>query len=142
MVLRRKRGSTTGNPTIAIAIGTATALILSVSLCAVISGLIHNENIPIQSSGTYVILAQGIGSLIGAGVACYIANEQRLITGLITAVAYWGCLIACTALFLDGEYRGVGISMSVILIAACVTALSGIRTKNRKYFKPRKRPYR
>lgn len=142
MSVRKKRGNFALSPLAAIVIGAVTALAFSTLICVLLASMISSGKMSFSAAEKMIILTQGIAALLGAWIAAGIAKQKRVQICLITAGAYFLCLLAMTALLFGGQYKGLVLPLFSVLTGAGVAALSGIRTKNGKKLKALKRSYR
>lgn len=80
--------------------------------------------------GILVILM--LSSVAGSTVSTRIAGTRRLLTGVTTAIIYFVCLLACTALFFEGMYKGVGVTALVLLAGGVVPVLLSVNGREKR----------
>ena len=142
MSFKKKQSVRSGDPAAAIAIGAVAALILSIALCAVITGVVSSGNTDIQSVGIWIYAVQGVCCFLGAMAGAIVAAGKRMQVCLLTALAYFLCLLAMTALLFGGQYSGVIMSAMMVMLGGLAAGLLGIRTKKGMKIKGIKRSYR
>ena len=99
--------------------------------------MISKGSLQESSIGYAALVVLLLSSALGASMAAGITERKKMFTGIITALTYGICLLACTALFFGGQYQGVGVTMLVILAGGVLPALIGNKEK-KKYKSVRK----
>lgn len=89
--------------------------------------------------GTMVILL--VSSFLGAMIAAGVIKHRKMMVCLLSGAAYLLCLLACTALFLGGQYQGVGVSVLLILAGCVAAALTDLRKRGSSNKKSRRKMY-
>ena len=113
----------------AIAIGTSAALLATLAGCALCAWLVSAEMIPETAMGYCAPIVLLISSFTGGKVAIGRTQDMRLVMGGAVAVCYVLAMLAVTALFFNGMYQRVGITMLVAMGGGAVAAILGNRVK-------------
>ena len=130
--MKRKKQSLSGMPA-GIAIGSASALVMTLAGTMVLTAMITGEKIQ-QEQMVYgaagVIL---LSSFLNAWITAGITGGKRLICALISASVYMLTLLCMTALFFEGIYADIGVTSLLIFGAAIAAALVGPKRKDAHY---------
>ena len=108
-----------------VCIGVLVSLFITLIGAGVISWLLSGEKIPEGTQNYGVVLILLLSSAAGAGTAIAVSKAKRLVVSLLVGGGYYLILLACTALFFDGQYQGVGVTALVILAGCIGTVLAG-----------------
>ena len=100
--------------------GVALALVLTLISVAILSALIQNESLSVQSSHIWISATVIISVMAGAIVAAARAGQGNAIVCGITALAYGFVLLAVGILFFDGSVRGIGGRLLAILVGGAI----------------------
>ena len=80
--------------------------------------------------GTVLIIL--LSSFIGSLITMLGVDRRKLITSGLFAVGYWGILLAITALFFEGRYSGVGVTLLLVVAGSVMPALLSVRGGNKR----------
>lgn len=116
-----------------LAVGAAVSMIITVIVSAVSAHLISSELIGQDKIGYCAILALITASIAGARTAEKRIKRQRLLVCALSGLVYYCLLLALTALFFGGQYKGMGVTFIVVLMGSTTTVLMGNREGKRKY---------
>ncbi len=97
-----------------IAMGTSLAVITTVGGAAIMASLIGNESIPENAMKTGCMLIHFLSAALGSLLSAAVTKQKRLPVCIITAAAYFGILLAMTALLFEGQYQGVWLTALII----------------------------
>lgn len=100
----------------------AALTLLGTALCA---AMVSAETIPEQASGYSALAILFLAALGGAATGAGKAKNKRLYVCLAVAGIYMMLLLAMTAVFFEGQYSGVGVTVLVLLSASIVAAMIG-----------------
>ena len=130
--MKRKKQRLSGMPA-GIAIGSASALVMTLAGTMVLTAMITGEKIQ-QEQMAYgaagVIL---LSSFLNAWITAGIAGGKRLLCALISASVYMLTLLCMSALFFEGIYADIGVTSLLIFGAAIAAALLGHKRKDAHY---------
>lgn len=99
-----------------------TVCILSVTVnTAAVATLVSAGTVKEDSVNIWMILVHFISIILGSTVVMGKNKDKRLVTSLFVGVLYIAVLLSITALFLDGMYQGVLVTMFVV-ISGCFAA--------------------
>ena len=130
MVSERKLTGRATSISAGVALGAGVSIVTTIIICAVCAHLITKEIIGQTHMGYCVILAMLTATILGGMTASGKVKRRKPIICLLSGGSYFTVLIAITALFFGGRYRGMGITFLVILIGSCASALIVVRRKN------------
>ena len=125
----------TGLP-ISAGIGTLISLLVTLAGSAIVTWLIITEKAGEGSIAVASVVIQLLASIIGAWCAVAVSKQQRLQAVLLSGVGYYLVLLATTALFFGGQYKGLGIT-ALIVFAGCglVVLISGKNSSKKRWSK-------
>ena len=69
------------------------------------------------------------------GSALFMRGQKSIAAALLFAGTFWALLLAITALFFDGMYHGITVTLLLILGGGLLPLFTGKRTKSRPYSK-------
>lgn len=107
-------------------IGGATGVILSILCASLLAWLISSERLgqgSINSGSLLILLA---GSAVAAIVAISLFREKRLLVCAMGALSFALIMLAMTAVFFEGQYNGVMVSVLVIISGSGSVCLLGL----------------
>ena len=141
MVSERKlTGRATSIPA-GLAFGAGVSIVTTIIICAVSAHLITKEVIGQNNMGYCAIIAMLTATILGGMTASGKVKRRKPTICLLSGGSYFTVLIAITALFFGGYYRGMGITFLVILIGSCASALLVVRKKNTAPMRKRKKTH-
>ena len=132
-------GKTMGIPS-GIAIGTLISLVVSIVGAAVSAWLVSSEKIGEGGIGYAALVVVALAAVSGAWFSTSVIKRLRLQMCLLSGGCYFLCLLAVTALFFEGQYRGIGSVVIAILCGCGIVALAPM--KKNQFKSKRKRGYR
>ena len=130
MKIKRKMNSKELSLPMGIGLGLLICAIMTIAGTAAISHLTLTERIGEQSIGIWSKVVLFLAVLIGAWSAVTATKQKRLQVCLITGGIYSLLLLSATAMFFGGRYRGVGISLLVVLAASAFVAFMPVKIKH------------
>jgi len=107
---------------------TVSALVASVST-GLFAIMIYEEIIPEGSVGYCSLVTLLISSITGASVATSKCGKEKIYISLIIGIVYCALLMTITALFFGGEFRGIWVTIMVVL-SGCMIAIITKRNRN------------
>ena len=137
-----KKMTSANNPSnlpVGIGLGVLTSILITLLCAAGITHLITSEKMADSSMGYVVPGVLFLAALAGAWVAAVRTKRLRLPVCLLEGGGYFLALLATTALFFGGQYKGIWASALVILLGSLLTAVlpsvgqKKIKVKNRAY---------
>ena len=122
-----KQNRVTGKETLAgsLALGAGMCMVVTLLLTAVSAALVSAGTLQESATGYIAMIILFLGALAGAAAGGSKRQEKRLYVCLLIAAVYLGMLLALTAAFFGGQYRGVGVASLVLLSGAFVGAMAG-----------------
>lgn len=131
MIVHQKvTGRATSIP-VGLAAGLGMAVGFSTLAIALAAYLISEAYLPMDAIGYCAIITLLGSSYFGAKVATGKIKRLRIQMSLISGGIYFLLLLAITAIFLKGEYEGVGVTLFVVASGAILSAITGNSDKNR-----------
>ena len=132
--LTRDRSKATVIP-IAVGIGLGVAWILTILGAVVLTFALAGETISMDAMGFGIVVVLFVSTFTGSMIAVWYAKGQRMQISMITAGVYFLTLLAMNAIFFGGEYKGVWVSLLVVVLAGAVAAFvgtGGVKTRKHK----------
>lgn len=124
-----------------VGIAAITSIVTTLLMSGILAWLVLTERVgeSVVGYGAMVILL--VSSFFGAMIAAGMIKHRKMMVCLLSGAAYFLCLLACTALFLGGQYQGVGISALLILVGSAGAALTDLRKGGSFNKKSRRKMY-
>lgn len=123
-----------------IGLGVLTSMILTIIGAIVISALVSNESITESSVSVWSVAVRTVAAFAGSAVSTALLKQRLLMVSAITGAGYLLLLLACTALFFGGEYRGFWVGSILIMVSSMICAFlplikgkKGIRKHHKIY---------
>ena len=139
MIVHQKvTGRATSIP-VGLAAGLGMSVGFSTLVIAIAAYLISEAYLPMDSIGYCAIITLLGSSYLGAKVATGKIKRLRIQMSLISGAIYFLLLLVITAIFLKGEYEGVGVTLFVVASGAILSAITGNSDKNRTRKRIRKK---
>ena len=130
----------TGNSIpLGLAVGCITGLAITVGGSAICARLIAKEIIREDAESYCVIALILVSSMLGAMTAAAKIKRKRVYVCALTGAAYYGILLATTARFFDGSFRGMGVTALLVLAGCGCAALAGLKKDRPAYQKKKRR---
>ena len=115
-----------------MALGACVSMVMALVLCGTGAILLSTERVGEDSIGAITVVTLMVSSIIGALTAIRQAGQQKLLVSIGTGCVFYLMLLACTAMFFDGAYYGLGATALVILAGCCCGALLSLRENKPK----------
>lgn len=112
-----------------LAIGTAVSFILTLLAALLMGQLIDKEKLQWEQVGYGIMATLLAASFFGSKVSYTKIRRQRFLICLLSGAAYFGLLLAITALFFGGQYDGVWVTGALILAGSGSAGLLGLGGK-------------
>ena len=125
MIVHQKLTGRASSIPVGLASGLGIAVGVTTLAIAIAAYLISNEYLPIESIGYCALFTLLVSSYLGAKVASGKIKRMRLQMSLICGGIYFLLLLMITAIFLKGEYKGVGATLFVVASGAILSAITG-----------------
>lgn len=103
------------NTAAAVLTGVGVSIVVTFVGTLAIALLVMKETISDQSIGYCVLGLTLAASMVGSITTTQILKSKLLIVSLATSVTFALVLLSVTAMFFGGEYRGVAITLPVII---------------------------
>lgn len=127
-----------GKIVVTLLIASLLGLAVSLLVAAVGGYLVEAETVGQSAENGFVVTALLLGSLAAAMVAVKKGQGARIVLSLAGAGTYFLLLLCCGALVFDGIRSGVGMTALVVLCAALVVWIFGLKgNKKTKYRLPK-----
>lgn len=110
-----------------IGIGLAVSVGITGASIAVLAKLVDSETMPWENVGYGIMVMLLAASFFGALIAYGKIKRQRLMVCLLTGAAFFGTLLALTALFFGGQFDGALFSFLLVLAGSGAAGLLGLR---------------
>ena len=125
MVSNQKRTGTAMSIPAGLALGGAVSLALTLAFSAVIALLAVKGIISESSIGYGVMLLLLISATLGTATANAKIKRRKLMISGLSGLIYYAILLAITALFFGGQYKGMGVTALMILAGSGLQLLTG-----------------
>ena len=132
MTVNRKPTGTAVPMPKGLAVGTLSAVAMTLAGCLVVSYLVDRQWLVWDSIGYAVLVILLLSAWTAAALASGMVKRQRLMVCLMAGGCYLLSLLAATALFFGGRYSGVGETGLLILCGSLLGVFTPTRRKNRK----------
>lgn len=126
MIPKQKAGQALSVPA-GIGAGVATAIAITLILAAIISWLISVEKLGEQFIGYGSLITLLVSSSAGSAVAIHAVKQKLAITSVLTGLIYYIILLSVTALFFEGQYQAMGVTLLVIAAGSIGVYLASLR---------------
>ena len=123
MAKQQKPFSDGGELGTALASGVVASMLSAVILCGVLAYLVASERISENSIGYGVMAILFVSSLLGGCISKYRERNRGILCCVVSGIMFLFVLVGVTALFFDGEFRGVIPNTSMILCGSAVAAI-------------------
>ena len=122
-----------------LALGVATALLVTVIGSGAAAWVILRRIVSEGASGYLVMVILLLSSGVGASVAAGSIQRLRGQICLAAGAGYYLCLLAVTAVFLGGQYRGMGVTAVMVFCGSVLVILLAPGGQNRAGCRRRKK---
>ena len=127
MVANRKVTGRAWSVPAGIGMGVAVAMMITLTGALLTAWLIHWERIPQDAVGYCAMVILLMASAAGAYTAQWLVKRQRMVVCAVASAAYYGALLAVTALFFGGQYQGMGVTAAVVFCGCAIIILLGLK---------------
>lgn len=115
--------------------GAVVSILVTLVASAACAALVSKEVIAEQTIAYFAIAVLLLASIAGAKAGSLKMKEKKLAVCLMIGLIYACLLLSATAMFFDGQYQAVGVSLIVILSGSVLAVL--LRVKHEKKLKKR-----
>lgn len=112
-----------------IGIGLIVGILVTLGGAFLLAWLMDAQRVQENGAGYGVMIITFIAAVMGSITAIRLTGQHKLPVSLVTGICYYAVLLACTAMFFGGQYRGVGETALIILAGSLSVALIGARGK-------------
>jgi putative membrane protein (TIGR04086 family) len=112
-----------------VSVGMAVSLVITLVGAFVLGWLINQETLAINSVGYGAMVILLAASFLGALTAKVRIKHRYLVVCLLTGVGYYLVLLGITAMFFGGQYRGMGVTLALVLAGSGAAGLLSIKKK-------------
>lgn len=127
MVVNQKATGRAVSMPMGLLIGVSVSMGLTLAAAAILAKLLDSEKLAWENVGYGIEATLILAAFCGAMTACRKTKRQRLAVCGISALLYFGILLAITALFFGGQYQAVWLTAILILAGSGSAALLGLR---------------
>lgn len=132
MVTANKAKGTATSMLTGIIFGVLLSLVYTCALAAIVTGLVLNGKIEESIIGYFVMGILITGAALGSLLAAVKIKRRWMMVCLLTGAGFYLTLLISTAVFLGGNYRGLGVSGLLVLIGSLISGIAGLsRNKSR-----------
>lgn len=125
MVMNRKVTGTASSMPAGLAAGAILSAAFTVLGALIAAHLISKEIIGQDKIGYCSMIILLIASFTGSSIACGKIKRRRLLVSGISCLIYYAMLLAATALFFDGIYEGMGVTVLLIICGSAFSVITG-----------------
>lgn len=125
--MKRNMASNVKSLPLSIFIGVLVSLVVTLISAGVQAFLIAEEKMTMSTLGYGALLTVIISVLTGSVTGILTAGNKHLLVSLITAGAYFLCLLSVTALFFGGQYENLLPTLIAVLGSGLAAALLSLR---------------
>ena len=129
MAMKLKKGITVP---MGIVVGVLSSVILTVVGMLIVTSLVLNERVDVGGIGAIVFFVQVVASALGAWLSAKLVQDKKLLAGGLAALGLFLILLSINAVFFDGMFANVGITVLAILAGFGVSLLPKLRKKSSK----------
>ena len=127
MVANRKVTGKAASMPAGLAAGGGVSLGLTVALAALVAKLVDGGTLGEGSIGYCAMGILLLSALAGAAVAVGRIKRQRMLVCSLSGAVYYGLLLAMTAMFFGGQYKGMGVTALMVLCGCALAVLPELR---------------
>ena len=127
--MRKSRKERTLTVPVGIAIGCCTSLAVTLLGALFAAVLLNEDQMKMNSVGYFVMVVTLMSVAAGSVVSAKLVKRLKLPVGLASGAAYFLALLGITALFFEGQYQGVWVTVLLITGGSMSTLLIGLREK-------------
>lgn len=109
---------------------------------AVMSGLIIHEVLRETGIGYCAMIVLVISSLLASMTAVRAVKQKLAVVSALSGLIYYAMLVGANALFLKGEYEGMGVTALLVLAGSGTALLLGLRPQKARYSQGGKKKHR
>ena len=130
--MENKKVSLNGrNAVSAIGLGVVISVVFMFVATFVVSALLMNQTIEIESVGVPVLIVTELSVLVGCAFSTLRMRRRVLPVAVATSLGLFIIQIGITALFFDGQYHGMIVTLITLLGGAVATSLIVLKHLNR-----------
>lgn len=126
MTLKRTAGKTSSIP-LSLAIGAGAGILVMLMTAALGALAVAQEWINEDAITIVSIVITVLASAVAAITSASLAGKRKLQLSLLSGVVLIVILLACNAMFFDGQYSGVGRSVIAIFATCAAASILAIR---------------
>ena len=123
-----------------LAIAGVVSMITTVIIAVIGAILISREIMSQEHIGYCVMLALLVGATAGSVTAASKIKHRKALVTMLSGVVYYLVLLLVTTLFFGGQYRGMGVTLLVIICGSILGLIlvnrkrdDGVRRRHKKY---------
>ena len=111
--------------------GVACSFLVTMVVTAIFAAMISKKLIPEERIDYCTVVILLVSTIAGAVIAIS-KCDKRVLTGIYIGIAYLAMLLTLTAILFGGEYQRIGVTSSIVLIAAMLRKNGSKNLKFRK----------
>ena len=129
--MENKKVSLNGrNAASAIGLGVVISVVLMLVATFVVSALLMNQTIEIESVGVLVLIVTELSVFVGCAFSTLRMRRSVLPVAVATSLGLFIIQIGITALFFEGQYRGMIVTLVTLLGGAVASSLIVLKHLN------------
>ena len=129
--MENKKVSLNGrNAASAIGLGVVISVVLMLVATFVVSALLMNQTIEIESVGVLVLIVTELSVFVGCAFSTLRMRRSVLPVAVATSLGLFIIQIGITALFFEGQYRGMIVTLVILLGGAVASSLIVLKHLN------------
>lgn len=115
-----------------VLLGTLLGMGITIAGAMIGAAMISRGTIPEQGIGYCSAAIILISSILGPVYAAGLIKHRRVYVCAITSLIYYGALLAITALFFGGQYKGMGVTALLVAGGCGVSILMGMKGEGKR----------
>lgn len=127
MVSNRKATGRASSIPGGLALGALVGMGITLIASGIVAWLVDRGTMTVEGIGYAAMAILTVSAFAGAMVACLKIKRLRLQVCLISGGVYYLLLLAMTALFFGGQYRGMGVTAMMVCCGCILAVLAGFR---------------
>lgn len=127
----KKRYGSTRNPAASIGVGVGLSVLVMLIGALVVTALLLNEIIGCERLDISVLIVTVLATAVGSACSSLRNGRTIFLVALGSSLGFFTILLSVTALFFGGQYRGLLVTLLVVLGVATAVALVILKYMNR-----------
>lgn len=130
MTTKKTKGTAVSIPA-GVTIGVCVSLSITLILAAMLTWIVSKGKVDENVVGYISVGILLFSAILGTLTSSVKIKRRRMLVCCETGALYFASLLAITAIFFGGNFRGIGVTAIVILIGSLIPGVLGGVTRNR-----------